>query len=87
MFVDINPKEYNLSSRIKLRGDNSKVVQIIKKRKSRIIMKDGLQLLEIANSIHKVNPEVKIEIIVSGPVCSKTTKFLADKDILIKKDI
>jgi cephalosporin-C deacetylase-like acetyl esterase len=87
MFVEIDPKEFNLSSRIKLRGDISKVVQIIKKRKSRIIMKDGLQLLDIANSIHKVNPEVKIEIIVSGPVCSKTTKFLADNDILVKNDL
>ena len=85
MIADINPKDYELSTRIKLRGDNS-CIQIIKKRKSRIIMKDGLQLLEIANSIRKVNPEINIEIIVSGPVCSNTTKFLADNGILFNRD-
>lgn len=86
MLKEINPKIFNLSSRVKLYGHNSELIQIIKKRKSRIIMKDGLQILEIANSIRKLYPNVKIEVLVSGPVCSKTISFLESHNISIIKD-
>ena len=86
MFNEIDSYIFGLNSRVKLLGDNSQIIQIVKKRKSRIIMKDGIQLLEIANSIHKVKPDYQIEVLVSGPVCSKTLKFLEDHNIMVVSD-
>jgi len=46
-------------------------------------MKDARQILEQANAILQKNPKLKIVLLVSGPVCSKTTKFLAENGIVV----
>ena len=82
MLKEIDPKKFGLNSRVKLLGDEkAEIIQIVKKRKSRIIMKDGIQLLEIANSIRNLKSGFKIEVLVSGPVCSKTLKFFENNNI------
>jgi len=58
-------------------------VAIIKNRKSRIIMKDGKALLLKVQNIYKTQPDTKVSIATNAPVCSKTTKFLAEKNIEI----
>jgi len=86
MKKELNPKDYNLNSRVVLQQIDNNSIAIVKKRKSRIIMKDGRQILEQANEILKKNPKLNIVLLVSGPVCSKTTKFLAENDIAILAD-
>jgi len=56
---------------------------IIKDRKSRIIMKEGKQILEQINLIKHKEPNSKISLATNAPVCSKTTKFLSEKGIEI----
>ena len=46
-------------------------------------MKDAKQLLEQATFIKSINTGLNVSIIVSGPVCSKTTFFLAENNIKI----
>jgi nicotinate-nucleotide pyrophosphorylase len=77
----INPKTYGLSSRVELRELDSNTIAIVKKRKSRIIMKDGLQLKSMVDKIKAINPELNVSLIVSGPVCSKTIQFFSDQNI------
>ncbi len=76
----INPKNYNLTSRTTLykKMDN---IYIIIDRKSRIIMKDGYRISEQAKSILSMDPDVRIRVATSAPVCSKTKEFLLRADI------
>jgi len=81
MYELIDSTEFGLSSRVKIVKfeDNSYGIQ--KKRKSRIIMKDGQQIEDIAEAIHRVKPNADIKLIISGPICSKTIKFLSNNSI------
>ena len=76
----INPKNYNLTSRTILykKTDN---IYIIIDRKSRIIMKDGYRISEQAKSILSMDPDVRIRVATSAPVCSKTKDFLLRADL------
>ena len=47
-------------------------------------MKDGLRIFEIVKQIRKLEPDKKISVLSSAPVCSKTQKFLAQRQIEIK---
>tara|TARA_B100000287_G_scaffold311024_1_gene294277 strand:+ start:219 stop:476 length:258 start_codon:yes stop_codon:yes gene_type:complete len=82
--INIDPKKYNLSSRISLQENSLKELCIVVNRKSRIIMKDGRRLLEIAEKIKQVEKNRKIKILSSAPVCSKTKVFLEEKDLFIQ---
>ncbi len=76
-------EEYGLSKRTQLIQIENNTIGIVKKRKSRIIMKDGAQILAIAESIWTKNKSLAINLIISGPICSKTRKFLAEHNIKI----
>jgi len=52
---NIDPTQYNLSSRVDLRQDRSGGLLIIIDRKSRIIMKDGIRVLEMVKKINKID--------------------------------
>ncbi len=82
-YKEIDPIEYGLPKRIKIVEISKNHLGILKMRKSRIIMKDGLQLNEIAENILKINPEIQISVIISGPICSKTTKYMDNNSINI----
>ena len=79
----VNPKTYNLSSRIKLLQDNAGSLFIVIDRKSRIIMKDGIRVVKIAEHIKEVNQNKKISLLTSAPVCSKTKVLLLKNNILV----
>ncbi len=77
----IDPVQYGLAKRTVLAGINRKHLSIVKKRKSRIIMKDGEQILEQAEAIWSRSPAIKISVMTDAPVCSKTLGFLKEKGI------
>tara|TARA_X000001036_G_C20189413_1_gene606809 strand:- start:256 stop:513 length:258 start_codon:yes stop_codon:yes gene_type:complete len=79
----VNPKTYNLSSRIKLFKDSAGSLFIVIDRKSRIVMKDGSRVVKIAEQIKEVNKNKKISLLTSAPVCSKTKALLLKNDISI----
>lgn len=78
----IDASNYGLNSRIKLFENGDEII-LDKRRKSRIIMKDGIQILDISRKIIAQNKDAKIALLTSGPVCSKTIKFLEKEKIRI----
>ena len=74
-------EEFGLNKRTQLVQINANSIGILKQRKSRIIMKDGKQILEIAQQIWKKNKDLNIALIISGPICSKTSAFLHQHNI------
>ena len=59
--------------------------EIIKSRKSRIIMKDSRRILEESNAIKTQFPKAKIILRTNAPLCSKSIKFLEENQINIKQ--
>ena len=80
---NIDPTHYNLSSRVDLRQDRSGDLLIIIDRKSRIIMKDGIRVLEMVKKINKTDPKKNISVRTSAPICSKTKKLLLENSIVV----
>ena len=83
MMHPINPKTYNLSSRIKLLQDGSGSLFVVVDRKTRIIMKDGSRILKIAKQIKEVGHNKNISLLTSAPVCSKTKALLLKNNISV----
>ena len=81
---NIDPTQYNLSSRVDLRQDRSGGLLIIIDRKSRIIMKDGIRVLEMVKKINKIDAKKNISVRTSAPICSKTKKLLLENNITTK---
>ena len=80
---NIDPKLYDLHSRIILRK-NKKNIYIVIDRKSRVIMKDGYRILEIAKKIRDFETGKNVSVLSNAPVCSKTRKLLTENNIIIK---
>ena len=80
----VDPKKYNLSSRVSLQENSSNELCIVINRKSRIIMKDGYRILEVAEKIKQVENKRKVKVLSSAPVCSKTRAFLNKKGLCLK---
>ena len=78
----VSANELSLSSRIKIAIDNKDNHYIIKNVRSRIIMKTGEKIYEIANQI-KSNTNGSVFLATTAPICSKTKKFLEEKKIYI----
>ncbi len=80
-YKNLNPADFGLNSRVKLVLLTDKNIGIVKTRKSRIVMKDGGKIVSIASKIREKNPETAITLVISGPICSKTIKYLKESDI------
>ena len=80
----VDPKKYTLSSRVSLQENSSNELCIVINRKSRIIMKDGYRILEIAEKIKQVENKRKVKVLSSAPVCSKTRAFLYKKGLCLE---
>jgi hypothetical protein len=76
----IDPKQYNLFPRVDLRQEKPNDIYIVINRKSRIIMKDGIKILEMVKKINKVDRNKRVSVLTSAPVCSKTKQFLLDNN-------
>lgn len=80
---NLDPKLFNLSSRMVIRELRDGNIVIIKDRKSRIIMKDGLQIVSQAKAIRKVFPNKQVVFSTTAQVCSKTKVFLNKNGITL----
>lgn len=83
---NIDPTIFALSSRLEINQISPKHYQIVKNRKTRIIMADGKKILDQAQAIRQKYPEAKVSFKTNAPICSKTTQFLLDHQIIIIKD-
>jgi len=72
----IDPRPFGLHPRTLLKQSGSGMYAIIKKRTSRIIMKDGEKILEEVRRIMHHAPGATVRIETNAPVCSKTKHLL-----------
>lgn len=79
----LNPKKYNLNSRVLIKQSTPNHIIIVIDRKSRIIMKDGMRINEQKRSINQVKPNTKVSLQTTAPICSKTKEYLLSKNINI----
>ena len=82
--VNIDPKKYGLHQRVKLKGRGKEIFVLIERR-SRIIMKDGNRIIQMAEKIKQTNPTKKISVLSTAPVCGKTEQLLLKNSITVKK--
>ena len=78
-----NPKIFGLSLRTVLGQYSDNHWVLIKDRKSRIIVKDGRQILEQLQIIKNQEPKSKVSLATNASVCGKTTKLLKEEGIEI----
>jgi hypothetical protein len=81
--IKVDPKKYNLSSRLNLEKDSENNYYIVVNRKSRIIMKDGIKIKNQATQIKSFEPNAKVKLKTTTSICSKTKHFLFNEDIEI----
>ena len=78
---NIDPESLGLSSRTTVEVVDPDTWAIVINRKSRIIMADGRKIIDSVAKIKKKEPDKKVIVKTTAPVCSKTVQFLADQGI------
>lgn len=81
MVPNIDPKRFGLHHTTQLEQSGEKEFTLVIDRKSRIIMKDGHNILAKASRIIEKIPGAVVRLRTTAPVCSKTKKLLADNDV------
>lgn len=81
----VDAGKYGLKKNNKIYETNGGEIAIVKDRKSRIIMKDGYKIVEVAEKIKVEEPNKIIIFLSTAPVCSKTKAFLEKNGILTKR--
>ena len=79
----VDPKAFNLSSRINIQENDKNEVFFIIKRKSRIIMKDGIRIFNQIQKVKEKRRNARFFLKTSAPVCSKTKIYLNQRNIEI----
>ena len=81
--MKLDPKKYGLSTRVVLIENDQKEIIIVIDRKSRIIMKDGIKIVDQARKIERQEEKI-ISVKTNATVCSKTKQYLQKKGIEIR---
>ncbi len=84
MALEVDPKQYGISSRTKLSKETEDHFIIFIDRKSRIIMKDAMTLVEKAKKIQQKRKAATITIKTTAPVCSKSILLFQENGIDLK---
>ena len=79
--METNPLYYQLSSKVQLEEINEHQIAIRKVIKSRIIQKDALKIIDMAQHIRQVDSQLKVSLICSRNICSKSIDLLAKEGI------
>ncbi len=80
-----DPKQFGLPPRTVLREESGGYAVLVKKRKSRIIMKDGEKIKEIRDRLVQSGGYSGLILETNAPVCSKTRKMLAESGIPVRE--
>ena len=81
--MEIDSTIYNLPARTKLRAIGKNHIGIVKLIKSRIIQKDAFKIVEMSIHIKEIEPNVKVSLICTSNICSKSIILLQKENISI----
>ena len=79
----VDPRTFNLSNRLNIQENDKKDVFFIVDRKSRIIMKDGIRIFNQIQKVKEKRRNARFFLKTSAPICSKTKKYLNQRNIEI----
>ena len=77
----VSASDYNLPSRVILRAVDKNHIAIVKLIKSRIIQKDAAKIVEIARQIQSVDADMKVSLVCSSAICSKSLTLLKNEGV------
>jgi hypothetical protein len=81
----VDPRLYELPPRTLLMKRGADEFILVIRRKSRIIMKDARAIIEKAQKIQAKASNASVSVETNAPVCGKSTQFLKDNGIVVKK--
>ncbi len=82
----LDPKSLGLPSRTTVEEVNKNTLALVIKRKSRIIMADGIKILSKTTQIKAAKPNMDVILKTTTPVCSKTLQFFKNNGLEVIKD-
>lgn len=81
----VDPGRFGLPPRTVLVKRNSEEFILVIDRKSRIIMKDALTIIEKVGKVKEKSSNAAVILQTNAPVCSKSIRFLRDNGIAVEK--
>lgn len=78
--------KYGLGRSVKLEQITENHIGIVRRIKSRIIQKDALKIIEIADTIRIQDSSVKVSLICNPNICSKSVALLKVHGVEIRFD-
>ncbi len=81
--MDLNPADYNLPARTKLRTIAENHIAIVKLIKSRIIQKDAVKIVEMCRQIQSVDSGLKVSLVCTSSICSKSLALLQREGVSV----
>lgn len=82
--MEIDPRIYHLPTRTKLIQLSHSYIGISMVRKSRIIQKDALKIIEIATAIRQIDDKIALSLVCTKNICSKSILLLQNNAIDIE---
>ena len=82
----LDPKSLGLPSRNIVEEVNKDTLALVIKRKSRIIMADGIKILAKVSKIKTAKPNMNVILKTTTPICSKTLQLFENKGLEVIKD-
>ena len=82
----IDPKSLGLQSRTTVEEVNKDTLALVIKRKSRIIMADGIKILAKVSKIKTAKPNMNVILKTTTPICSKTLQLFENNGLEVIKD-
>ena len=79
----LDPKSLGLPPRTTVEEIDRNTLAIVIKRKSRIIMADGIKILAKVTKIKTAEPGMNVILKTTTPICSKTLQLFENKGLNI----
>ena len=77
----VDPISLGLPAKTTVETVDRNTLAIVIKRKSRIIMADGLKILAKVNTIKTATPGMNVILKTTTPICSKTIQLFEDEGL------
>lgn len=81
--METNPVYYGLPTRVKLEKLGNNQLGIVKVIKSRIIQKDAAKIVDIAQQLKSVSPDLHVTLMCTRNICSKSMALLENENIKV----
>lgn len=82
--METNPLHYAIPTRIQLVNLGKNRIGISKVIKSRIIQKDAVKIVAIAQQIKSVHPDLEVTLLCTRNICSKSLALLEKEGVSVE---